>query len=131
MPNIADQLKALAYHVSAIHNAIDNGKPGAAKRFTRTFARWVKENSYHDTQIWNIYNGLDKYSFPGAYPLFYIDGENSVLCPACATKALSDYICPKFRPIACDANLEDTELFCDSCSSQIESAYGEQDQDGE
>ena len=71
---------------------------------------------------------LPKYSSVGCYPLFYLDGENSVLCAECANESEkdSDEI-DKFKPVACDANWEDPTLFCDNCSERIESAYAEDD----
>ncbi len=128
-PTLTTQLRALGNHVARIHNAIDNERPLAAKRFARSFARFIRDNSYSDLSIWNKYSGLDSYSFPGCYPLFYLDAENSALCPSCATKALADYICPAFRPVTAGINYEDTSLYCDQCSKVIESAYGDKDQD--
>lgn len=73
-----------------------------------------------------ITNGkLDAYAWPGGYPIFYLDGENSVLCPDCADSAREDEV-KSFRPVACDVNYEDDSLYCDQCSKQIESAYGEE-----
>lgn len=65
---------------------------------------------------------LSSFAWPGGYPIFYLDKENSVLCPDCANK--SEEV-PQFRPIAAEVNYEDNELFCDQCSQRIESAYGE------
>jgi hypothetical protein len=65
---------------------------------------------------------LDAYAWPGGYPLFYLDGENNVLCPTCANK--DGYSSPV---VACDVNYEDSSLYCDDCSQRIESAYAEED----
>jgi hypothetical protein len=69
---------------------------------------------------------LSKWAWPGGYPLFYLDGQNSLLCPDCARKSDEDPDeVPGFKPVACDANWEDPDLFCDNCSTRIESAYVE------
>ena len=65
---------------------------------------------------------LLSFAFPGGYPLFYLDGENSTLCPECANNALHDEV-EDFRPVAVAMNCEDLALFCDQCSKLIEAAY--------
>ncbi len=64
---------------------------------------------------------LPAFAWPGGYPVFYLDGENNVLCPACANDndAFTSPI------VATDANWEDPRLFCDHCSKRIESAYAD------
>jgi len=72
-----------------------------------------------------LVNGkLPSYAWPGGYPMYYLDGENSVLCPVCAEKSNDDAI-PQFRPVAYGVNWEDANMFCDSCCKRIESAYAE------
>lgn len=70
---------------------------------------------------------LISYAWPGGYPVYYLDKEDSVLCPACANKSEEDNAdFPAFLPVACDVNWEDESLYCDDCSCRIESAYGEE-----
>ena len=69
---------------------------------------------------------LPAYAWPGGYPVYYLDGEDNVLCSKCANKSLNDFI-EKFRPIVGDINYEDASLYCDQCSERIESAYAEED----
>ena len=72
-----------------------------------------------------------KYAWPGGYPLFLVMSDGGALCVDCGKK--------EFRQIAYsprhnlkdgwgvaapDVNWEDTALYCDHCSKQIESAYG-------
>lgn len=64
---------------------------------------------------------LPSYAFPGAYPLYYLDGENNDLCPDCANEN-DNYTSPI---TAYGVNYEDSELYCDQCGKRIESAYGE------
>jgi hypothetical protein len=69
---------------------------------------------------------LEKYAWPGGYPIFYLDRENSVLCADCARKSDGDPDeIPQFKPIAADVNYEDASLYCDQCNTRIESAYAE------
>jgi hypothetical protein len=69
---------------------------------------------------------LSAWAWPGGYPFFYLDGDNSVLCVNCARRSdeAEDEL-EQFRPIAYDVNYEDEDLYCDDCSERIESAYGE------
>lgn len=69
---------------------------------------------------------LYKYSSVGCYPLFYLDGNNCVLCRDCAQASLSAEE-SRDRPRAYDVNWENPELFCELCDERIESAYAEDD----
>lgn len=79
---------------------------------------------------------LEKYAWPGGYPLFYIaqyKHETCALCPHCATVAKHEAGTPEswtFRQLLdlqAQANWEDPTLFCDGCGERIESAYAEKD----
>ena len=65
---------------------------------------------------------LPAHAFPGGYPIFYMDQDNSVLCPTCAQKDKEDsyYVIKEYA-----INEENEDLFCDECSKQIESAWGD------
>ena len=70
------------------------------------------------------------YAWPGGYSLYLICSDGAALCFACGRREarnIIDAIDHKdgsgWRVLACDINYEDTELFCDHCSEQIESAY--------
>ena len=62
---------------------------------------------------------LPSYAWPGGYPLYYLDKGNNCLCPACANEN-GEFDQPV---VAADVNYEDTSLYCDHCSQQIEAAY--------
>lgn len=64
---------------------------------------------------------LARWVWPGGYPLVYLDSQNNVLCPPCA----SDNDEYDAMIVAAEINWEDTALHCDHCSNQIEAAYGE------
>ena len=68
---------------------------------------------------------LAEYAWPGGYPLFYLtDDEGDILCPACANKEAD-------HPLVADVNYEDPALYCDECGNRIESAYAEDEAEGE
>ncbi len=69
---------------------------------------------------------LPAYTCPGGYPLFYLDGHDSTLCPKCATECLSNDT-PSLRPVACAVHWEGEPLSCEECNADIESAYGDPD----
>ena len=73
----------------------------------------VKEMWINDEQ------GLISHVFPGGYPMYYLDAENSVLCPDCASQNT------ELDPMVTGwgINYEDDSLCCDQCSRKIESAY--------
>jgi hypothetical protein len=64
---------------------------------------------------------LPKYSWPGLYPMYYFDAHLNALCPDCAAKN-DEFTEPLIHP---HVNWEDSNLYCDHCDAQIESAYGE------
>jgi hypothetical protein len=71
---------------------------------------------------------LASYAWPGGYHIFYLDRENSVLCPDCANNSHQDPDeVPKFKPIVADINYEDPTLYCDHCGNRIGSAYDDED----
>jgi hypothetical protein len=66
---------------------------------------------------------LPAYTWPGAYPIFYLTKGNNILCAECANENDEDY-----DPIvAADANYEDPTMYCNECNGRIESAYAEDD----
>ena len=69
---------------------------------------------------------LPTWAWPGGYPIFYLAKDNGVLCPTCANqfKAGRDND-EQLEPVAYDVNYEDAHLFCEHCSTRIESAYNE------
>lgn len=73
---------------------------------------------------------LRSYTMVGSYPIFYLTSDYCAICPQCATEDLDDFVadpidCDYMRPRGADVNWEDEHLYCDKCSLQIESAYGE------
>jgi len=73
---------------------------------------------------------LPSFAWPGGYPMFYLDRENSELCADCATKSLDDKDeVPQFKPKYGDIHWEGPSLFCSQCNAEIESAYGDPEAD--
>lgn len=64
---------------------------------------------------------LPAYAWPGGYQMFYIDQDNSILCPGCANNNDEEY----FPIVAYDINYEDETMYCDECSAHIPGAYGD------
>ena len=67
------------------------------------------------------------YTSLGSYPLFAITSDGGCLCPKCC-KAEREAIATTtgtdgWNVTAVDINYE-SELWCDNCGDQIESAYG-------
>jgi len=72
-----------------------------------------------------------KFTGVGCYPLFLLTSDGAALCFDCARKEarnIFESVANKSRDgwnvVACDVNYEDSDLHCDHCSRQIESAYG-------
>ncbi len=63
---------------------------------------------------------LPSYSWPGAYPMFYLTESGLVVCPRCANDPdTSDPV------VAYDTNWEDPLLICEDKGERIESAYAD------
>ena len=72
------------------------------------------------------------YAWPGGYPLFFITSDGGALsfesARECAYEIMHSMrhdIDDGWRVVACEANWEDTDLYCDHSGKPIESAYGE------
>ncbi len=94
--------------------------------FQRTFSRIENTQQLRAT----LRNG--EYAWPGGYPMFFITSDGAALHFDCVRKNLrlvSDSVRNNLRDgwqvVAVDINYEDSELYCDDCSKQIESAYGD------
>ena len=70
---------------------------------------------------------LRAYSKVGGYPLFYLDGEDAILCAACATDSLDDEVA-KYRPMGIGVNWENW-MTCDRCDGVLDAAYGVVDEE--
>ena len=71
-----------------------------------------------------------KYTSLGSYPVFLMTSDSACLCLDCARaeyRSISASVRHRtndgWRVVACDVNYE-SELYCEHCSKQIESAYG-------
>ena len=72
------------------------------------------------------------YAWPGGYPMYMVCQDGAALCWDCVKENLKE-ILQAVRDqdrsgwnIDCsDINWEDTDMRCDHCNQQIESAYGE------
>lgn len=69
------------------------------------------------------------FSFPGAYPIYYLTRIGDVLCPACANKnkeLCADPSDSEFHIVAMDCNFEDVNLYCEHCNESIAAAYADE-----
>lgn len=76
-----------------------------------------------------------RYAWPGGYPTFFVTNDGAALCHACMKSERSSIVRATLTPhdhsgwavVAEDVNWEDPDLYCDHCSTRIESAYAEKD----
>lgn len=73
-----------------------------------------------------------KYSSLGSYPKYWLTVDGHVLSYTAVrenlgqiARSIRDGGDPEWRVVACDANWEDPELYCDHSGARIESAYAE------
>lgn len=74
------------------------------------------------------------YAWPGGYPLYLVMSDSEAVCKKCAKtefslilSATKDKDESGWQAEGVDVNWEDNELYCSHCGEQIESAYGEPD----
>lgn len=74
----------------------------------------------------------DSHTDLGGYPLYYVTKDNGCLCPKCANENLELTLGddPQWHIEQVDVNWENNDLDCDNCNEKIQSAYGEDDEDG-
>ena len=72
------------------------------------------------------------YAWPGGYPLFALCKDGGYLCKECVKNEFKTILDSTIKHnaddwdvVAVDVNWEDSSMYCDHCSSIIESAYGE------
>lgn len=76
---------------------------------------------------------LSAAAWPGGYPIVYILADGGCLCPGCAngengSEASTDPdTAADWRIIGADIHYEGAPIVCDHCSAEIESAYGNPD----
>lgn len=67
---------------------------------------------------------LPEFSFPGMYPIYYVNYANNPKCAKCATKEVEDIV-------EMAIHWEGYPMVCDECNEAIESAYGVPEEDEE
>ena len=65
------------------------------------------------------------HTWPGAYPIYYMDAGGRRLCVECANLDYIDIYPTGDRPVHAAVNWEDADLYCDNCGAYIESAYAD------
>lgn len=78
----------------------------------------------------------DKYAWPGGYPLFILLEDGEPLCPDCAranfrqiARDTRDHARSGWDAAGVDIHWEGEPLQCAHCNGDIESAYGEPEND--
>jgi hypothetical protein len=77
---------------------------------------------------------LEKYTWPGAYPVYGITTDGGTLCPDCVKSNIREVVWAmahsgadrQWEVFAAEVNYEDPDLYCDHCGERIESAYAEE-----
>ena len=80
----------------------------------------------------HLKSALNRYAWPGGYPVFALLDDCEAICADCLRDNLRQII-ESTRDNARDgwtvtaafANWEDPHLYCDHCSTRLESAYAE------
>jgi len=81
------------------------------------------------------------YAWPGGYPIFYLCSDGGTLCPECVNVEAIHTGCngterckeddAQWCVVASDVHWEGAAMICDHCNAEIESAYGEPDNEEE
>lgn len=86
----------------------------------------------HDPAHKALMLAVEPHVFPGGYPRYAVTDDGGALCHKCAEKEFDSIYAATpgdgWHIEALVINYEDTELFCDHCNEQIESAYGADDE---
>lgn len=72
---------------------------------------------------------VQKYSYWGGYPYYFVTASGKVLSPAAVEENISlcrDPDDKEWFVVGADANWENPSLFCDHTGERIESAYAEE-----
>ena len=64
------------------------------------------------------------WAWPGGYPIIFVLDSGDVLCAECAKR---EFLTHQTDSVTADIHYEGPSIFCDECSKEIESAYGDPD----
>lgn len=65
---------------------------------------------------------LPAFSFPGLYPIFYLNDREDILCAECAAKNAEEVVNHSIY-------WEGPSMYCDECGEEIQSAYGDPEEE--
>ena len=84
-------------------------------------SRWEisRAQAYRET----IENLFQPYTFPGGAEILYTTDAGDVLCAECARDAYLN----ERTDVSCSTYDEGSTLYCDACSREIKSSYGDPD----
>lgn len=85
----------------------------------------VKENKKQgELKMGNKFSGVSDGFNGGGYPVVYVD-DGTVYCGDCASK--EDKVTQE--RLQAHPHMEGSSLYCDECGTEIESAYGDPEED--
>jgi hypothetical protein len=70
---------------------------------------------------------LPAYAWPCAYPIYYLTEDAGIICPKCANS--DDCNRSDIDIVDYGIHWEGAPIICANCNSEIESAYGDPDDD--
>ena len=74
------------------------------------------------------------YAWPGGYGILYYTDDGGTLCPDCVNANLDlckDKDDPQWHVFAWDIYYEGPSLYCDNCGKELESEYGDPEEEKE
>lgn len=117
----------IEYHYSYTYH----GRPYTDYKQYPVGTSWGKvkeEQSYGATDFTGSHLRWPSYAWPGGYEIHYITADGGVLCHECANKELERTLdagdC-QFHIIGQEIHWEGQPLTCDHCNRDIESCYGD------
>lgn len=73
---------------------------------------------------------LPAFAWPGGYPIIYFASDMGTLCPKCANAFVTGRDTEEqLKPVACDIYWEGPTIQCEHCNADIESAYGDPEEE--
>jgi len=88
-----------------------------------------------DREPYKLESGkLQSFAFPGGYPLYYLCADGECLCGDCASLPECEQAEPSDTDwflVGAGIHYEGSPITCAHCGKEIESAYGDENENGE
>lgn len=79
-----------------------------------------------NAELLDQHGQFSAFAWPGGYTILYVDAHGNTLCAACATRRYQEEDASAIYYSTYD---EGPMLYCDECNADIESSYGDPDED--